>query len=102
MNSEQQDIEERRKDAIKRIDGVIANLFWRNNRSFIVKYFMNGDSYECMPHTDFRIRVKTVCVNGLNFQLYAIWSKDLTMFQIFKSENELLDYMKKNHILPNT
>lgn len=102
INSEQQDIEERKKDAIKRIDGVIANLFWRNNRSFIVSYFKGKDSYNYITHTDFCIRTKIVCINGLKFQMYAIWSKDLAAFQIFKTENELLDYMKKNHILPNT
>ena len=102
MNSEQQDIEERKKDAIKRIDGVIANLFWRDDKSWIVSYFTDKDSYEYITHTDFCIRRKIVCINDLKFQIYAIWSKDLSMFQIFKSENELLHYMKKNHILPNT
>ena len=97
MNSEQQDIEERKKDAIKRIDGVIANLFWRNNRSFIVSYFTGKDSYNYITHTDFCIRTKIVCVNGLKFQMYAIWSKDLAAFQIFKTENELLDYMCYNN-----
>lgn len=48
-----------------------------------------------MQHTDFCIRTKIVCVNGLKFKLYAIWSKNLSMFQIFKTENDLLDYMKR-------
>lgn len=55
-----------------------------------------------MQHTDFCIRTKIVCVNGLKLKLYAIYSKNLSMFQIFKTENDLLDYMKRVHILPNT
>ena len=102
MDNRQQDIEELKKDAIERIDGAIASLFWSDNRPSIVSYFTDKDSYEYITHTDFCIRTKIVCINDLKFQIYAIWSKDVATFQIFKTEKELLDYMRELHILPNT